>query len=154
MTTTDTDTEDTDLKERWVALGTRVAANHARASRWLDQEGGELLFADRTSYVIGATYEVRVKRTGAGRVTMLGKPVFLGRDAQDPARVALWEARALIAEQELSRRSRERNAAKVRALDEALRPLLDIARELRSSSAKDAFAAYVLRRLQFPFTDV
>jgi hypothetical protein len=152
MTTTETETPG-DLKERWTALGTRVTSKGAQAARWLTEEGGELLFPDRTAFVIGATYEITLKRTEAGRVTMIGKPAFVGRDAADPAKVALWEARDLIARQELSRRSRERKASKQRALDEAMRPLLDIAREMRSTADKDSFAVYVLRRLQSPWQD-
>lgn len=41
----------------------------------------------------------------------------------------------------------ERNAVRRNALDEALTPLLELARPLRTSAERDALAAYIIRRL-------
>lgn len=41
----------------------------------------------------------------------------------------------------------ERGAARRSALDEALAPLLELAAPLRTSTERDALAAYVLRKL-------
>ena len=48
---------------------------------------------------------------------------------------------------QLARVAQERNDARRNAIDEVLEPVLAIARTLKSGPERDAFTAYVLRRM-------
>lgn len=148
------------VTEIWVSVGIRLSADGKRCSAWMPPEGESdrdiLLYGERAgSYVIGGRYEVTVSRRPVdGRVitTRHSDPKFVGKDHYpDPELKTTWqqwEADSLVAERELSRRGMERKMKQVQALDEALEPLLDIAAKFRTGKDRDAFAAYVLRRIQ------
>ena len=148
MTDTNAAGEDTErTTERWVYAGIRVTRQGKRAAAWIDEGGHELLFGERTAdYVIGAAYEARVRRQGEG-TSLYGKPRFAAsRDPGDP-QPAVWEVESRAAKIRLTCASRERQAAKQSALDEALAPLEEIAARLRTKDEIDALITVVTRRL-------
>jgi hypothetical protein len=57
------------------------------------------------------------------------------------------EALDIAAAASLAARTRDRNDARRKALDDALQPLADIAAKLKFGHERDAFLAYLIRRL-------
>jgi hypothetical protein len=57
------------------------------------------------------------------------------------------EALDLAAATVLAAKKRERSEARTRALDDAIGPLAEIAAKLKFGDERDAFVAYVIRRL-------
>jgi hypothetical protein len=133
--------------EQWTYTGIRVNRKGKRACAWLDPDGAELLFIERTAdHVIGATYEATVRRQGDG-LSLFGQPRFVAsRDPGDP-RPAVWEVQSRAARVRLMTASRERQAAKKSALDEAIAPLEAIAAKLRTEDEMVTLIAMVSRRL-------
>lgn len=133
-------------EEMWTYGGVRVGKDGKRLHAWLDGGGEELLFS-RTGarMAVGSRYTVRVTRHDA-TITMHGTPVYAGTTAGEATRRAAWAAHT-AAQTRLEMIRAERNAARRNALDEALTPLLELARPLRTSAERDALAAYIIRRL-------
>jgi hypothetical protein len=133
--------------ERWVYGGIRVL-NGKRVHAWIDPHGHELLYSHKRSghWAIGRYYTADVIRTGT-RTQLYGTPMYTGdRDAGDELRRQLW-VKDTAARTRLADLAAERKAAQRNAIDEALQPLLAAASVLRTGADRDAFIAYVLRRL-------
>jgi len=94
--------------------------------------------------VTGGLYAVKV--TQAGGTTTRTRPAYTGRrsDAVDLAALAALES---AAEQEIARRRSERSDAAIDELDEAIAPLLAIARKMPTRAARRALIADVLQRM-------
>ncbi len=134
-------------KERWIYGGIRVR-NDKRIHAWIDPHGYEGLYAlKRTaSWAIGSYYTARVVRNSSS-TTLYGTPTYTGDGyAPDELRRQLW-AKDTAARTRLARLAQERKEAQRNAIDEALTPLIDAARTLRTSADRDAFTAYVMRQL-------
>jgi hypothetical protein len=87
-----------------------------------------------------------VLRTGDA-ISLYGAPQYTGAGTvTDEVRRELW-AKDTAAKARLARLAQQRREAQHNALDEALEPLITVARTLRRSADRDAFIAYVLRRL-------
>jgi hypothetical protein len=129
--------------ETWVYAGIREL-NGKRAHSWLDPSKRELLYSGKGSYVIGGLYAVQVNRS-AGRVTRRHPEYtgeFVGSDERGPLNAADTAARIRLA-----RLAQERKDGASSALDNAIDPLVEIARTLRTGADRDALAAYVIRRI-------
>ena len=100
---------------------------------------------------IGSRYVVRVTRRDDGGLTLHGVPEYASSQADQATRQALW-AEHTVAQAQIEARRAERDAARRNALDEALAPLVDLARPLRTGAQRDALAAYVIRKLHNAWT--
>lgn len=133
--------------EQWIWVGRRMDRKGAMSAVWQDPAGNWLWYkTSMAGLAIGATYEAQVIRGEDSRVTLRGRPRFTGGGGRHPD-AAQWEAQELADKAEARRRSREKDAARNTALDEALEPLLDIAAGLRTGADRDAFAAHVLNAI-------
>jgi hypothetical protein len=132
--------------EDWVYGGIRVL-DGKRVHAWIDPSGRELLYAFKSAstWAIGSYYAAQVSRHDAA-TTLHGTPTYTGERADDDLRRHLWAADA-AARAQLASLAQERNDRRRNAIDEALEPAVAIARTLRSGPERDAFTAYVLRRL-------
>lgn len=139
------------VTEQWTCMGVRVTGQGQRAIQWLSPDGDELLFGTPSKkYTVAGTYDVKCKRYDDGdrpTVTLYGEPKFSHLDSWDSPQRAEWETQEIAAERNLARRKMERKTKEKRAIDSALAPLLVCASKLKTSQDRDAFAAYVLRRI-------
>jgi hypothetical protein len=142
--TSATDTEPAYTAEVWTYLGIRVSAKDKRMHGWRDPGGRELWYSDKGSFVIGGRYDVEVNRAD-DRCTRR-TPSYAGEYIGQEERAGL-EALDLAARLRLAGLVRERRDMGASALDEAIEPLLAVARTLRAGADRDALAAYVIRRL-------
>src|SRR5438309_4257700 len=94
--------------------------------------------------VIGGAYTVRITEDDTHTVKH-GDAQYQGyrADAATSERVAQWEAEDHLARIQAATERLERRHAMESALDEALAPVLDIARKLRTRADRDAYAAMV-----------
>jgi hypothetical protein len=123
--------------ETWTYGGIRAGKDGKRRHAWLDPGGEELLFASAGGRpAIGSLYTARVTRGDDG-ITLHGTPEYTGSQAGPAAHQALWTAPTLA----------QTRLETLRALDEALAPLLELAAPLRTGAQRDALAAYVLRKI-------
>jgi hypothetical protein len=133
-------------EETWTYGGLRVTAKGARRHVWIEPDGTPGLYTDKGRFVVGGLYTVRVDRTdGTTRTT----PHYTGETADAPQRAEL-EARDHAARKALAAAARERSDAAKSALDAALEPVLDIARNLHGGAELEALASYVMRRIYTP----
>lgn len=132
--------------ERWVYGRIRVL-DGKRVHAWVGPSGRELLYAFKraSAWAIGSFYTAEVSRQGTA-TTLHGVPAYTGEQADDELRRHLWAADT-AARVQLARLAQERNDARRNAIDEVVAPVLDVARTLKSGPDRDAFTAYVLRRL-------
>jgi len=90
---------------------------------------------------------VRVStRRSEGTTSIIGAPEYAGRSPDGELRRRLWALHS-TATTRLQMIRAERNDAKRNALDEAIAPLLEVARPLRTGAERDALAAFVIRKL-------
>lgn len=133
--------------ERWIYGGIRVLHDR-RIHAWIDPNGQQCLYQLKRagSWVIGGYYTARVARNGDA-TTLYGTPHYTGDgNAPDDVRRDLW-AKDTAARTRLALLAQERNQARRTAIDEALDPLLTLARTAKTSADRDALTAYVLRRM-------
>ena len=133
--------------ERWVYGGIRIL-DGKRVHAWIDPTGRELLYTFKRAggWAIGSVYTARIDRADA-RATLHGTPAYTGdRTEDDELRRELW-AKDTAARAQLALLAQQRNDWHRNAIDEALEPLLAAARTLKTGPDRDAFTAYVLRRL-------
>ena len=135
------------ITERWIYGGIRVL-NDRRIHAWIDPNGHQCLYQLKRagSWVIGGYYTGKVARNGDA-TTLYGTPHYTGDgNAGDDVRRDLW-AKDAAARTRLALLAQERNEARRNAIDEALDPLLTLARTAKTSADCDALTAYVLRRM-------
>lgn len=137
--------------ERWHYAGVRVLAGRKKGHAWVTPAGKELYYGAKNNSggIIGAGYDAEVSRAQGpkGTVTTLhGTPRFAVPAAPGDDRVADWAAQDKAAKAELELETLKRNAKRIDPLDEALAPLLALARKVPAPQ-RDAFAVYVLRRI-------
>lgn len=133
--------------ERWIYGGIR-ALDGKRVHAWIDPTGRELLYAHRRGggWAIGSYYIAHITREGT-TTRLHGLLTYTGAGIDNDAlRRNLW-ANHTAAQARLADLAHERNASRRNAIDEALQPLLDAARSLKTSAERDAFTAYVLRHI-------
>jgi hypothetical protein len=132
--------------ERWTYGGHRVL-DGKRVHAWIDPSGRELLYAFKraTIWAIGSYYTAHVSREDT-TTRLHNTPTYTGEQADDDLRRHLWAADT-AARAQLARLAQERNDARRNALDDALAPILAVAATLKTGPDRDAFTAYVLRRL-------
>ncbi len=133
--------------ERWIYGGIRVL-DGKRVHAWIDPAGRERLYAHKRGghWAIGSYYTARVTRNGP-HTALYGAPAYSGDGyADDELRRRLW-AEDIAARAQLTLLTQERSDARRNAIDEALAPLLAIARTLKTGADRDAFTAYVIRHL-------
>lgn len=135
--------------ETWIFGGSRVNAKGKRVHAWIP--GGSvkgLLFAADGSYTVGCEYRAKVARSGDS-VTLYGKPTFERRHDDATLRAQL-EAAHTAAETRLKLAAIERSEKRSKALDEALEPILAVARNVAPMD-REAFTAYVINRVTREF---
>lgn len=144
---TESQPEQTPVEEIWLFGGLRRLSGSGYAHGWIDRagEGELLLYKAKGSFVVGSLYAVQVSRT-ADNTRMHGTPRYHGR-CDDAELRATVEATHDAVKARQARERMERNDAKNKAIDNAVAPLVEIARTLPTHADKDAFAAYVLRKI-------
>ncbi|MFD9961697.1 hypothetical protein [Amycolatopsis sp. NPDC058986] len=130
--------------ERWVFAGSRVDQGK-RAHAWVDPGGAHRVFKTQGSYTVGAVYAAEVSRDG-DRVTLYGRPKYLGDFCEDTALVDQLAARHRAAEAALSLAASERAAKQNDPVERAIDRLAELAAHV-APAQRTEFAAYVLRRL-------
>jgi len=140
----DEQTTDDRTDEIWTYAGRR-ASKGKRFYAWQDPHRRERYYAKLPAITIGGRYAVTVAREGE-QVSVYGEARYTGQPVDDRARREM-EALDIAAMAILAARARERNDARRKALDDAVRPLADIAAKLKFGHERDAFLAYVIRRL-------
>jgi hypothetical protein len=132
--------------EEWVHTGVRVSSKGKRVTTWQVPSGKAISFIERKSYITGGVYTVKVSDAEGGGIVRHGDPRWDHRYDNDDD-VAQWRAREVAAEAALAHKVNERAAAKRDALNEAMNPLVNIARTLRTSAERDAFIAHIINRI-------
>ncbi len=140
----DEQTTDERTDEIWTYAGRR-ACKGKRFYAWQDPHRRERYYAKLPAITIGGRYTVTVAREG-GQVSVYGEARYTGGSVDDRARREM-EALDIAAMAILAAQARERSDARRKALDDAVRPLADIAAKLKFGHERDAFLAYVIRRL-------
>jgi len=140
----DEQTTDDRTDEIWTYAGRR-ASKGKRFYAWQDPHRRERYYAKLPAITIGGRYTVTVAREG-DTVSVYGEARYTGDGVDDRTRREM-EALDIAAMAILAARARERNDARRKALDDAVRPLADIAAKLKFGHERDAFLAYVIRRL-------
>lgn len=144
MTIETGDTNGAHVIETWTYAGVRER-NGKRWYAWVDADGEEMLWGKLKAGVIGGRYEVPVTRDGE-HVSALLSISYVDMTA-DSVTVAGYTARAVAASTRLSQLARERSDAKRNALDEAMAPLIAVARTLRTGPEREALIAHVIRKI-------
>jgi hypothetical protein len=154
---TDTEHQQTpnQAEEFWLYAGRRLGRAGKPIDAWVageDATGQPLFYAvDKgPAPVVGALYRVTVTRDGEECI-LHGRPEFSRGQVADLDTRVEWAARDMATRARLSALRRERAAAKRNHarndLDELIEPLRAVAAKLRVGADRDAFLAYVLRRL-------
>lgn len=131
-------------EEVWTYAGRR-ARKGKRYYAWHDVAGTVRLFEKVPVVLIGGRYTVMVSRDGED-TWIHGEPMFAGSPLTEDIRREM-EALDIAAMTALAAKRRERSEARTRALDEAIEPLAKIAAKLKFGDERDAFLAYVIRRI-------
>lgn len=132
--------------EQWTYAGMRVSSDGKRCSGWLDSTDEIRLYAEPTSsFVLGGIYDVVITQTGLRR----GTPKYTGRRlAFDDPLLSTWRVAQLDAEQVLARNARERKDKNgTDALEEAMQPLIALAKSCRTEAQRAALIADVIYRM-------
>jgi hypothetical protein len=130
--------------EVWTYAGRR-ASKGKRFYAWQDPHRRERYYAKLPAITIGGRYTVTVAREGE-QVAVYGEARYTGQPVDDGTRREM-EALDIAATALLAAQARERNDARRNSLDDAVQPLADIAAKLKFGHERDAFLAYVIRRL-------
>jgi hypothetical protein len=131
-------------EEVWTYAGRR-AFKGKRFYAWQDPHRRERYYAKLPAITIGGRYTVAVAREG-DTVSAYGEAHYTGDGVDDRTRREM-EALDIAATAILAAQARERNDARRKALDDAVQPLANIAAKLTFGNERDAFLAYVIRRL-------
>jgi len=136
--------------ERWIYLGVRQGEGTSLWTAWVREPAGAAAPDERdavfygdgktAALVLGGVYEVRVTRAD-GKTTRHGAPVYARERIEDADLLATWSAVAGI---QLARRDKGQAQE---ALNDALEPLLKLARKVPNGPQRDAFVAHVMMRL-------
>jgi hypothetical protein len=84
---------------------------------------------------------------GSEKVTVYGGACYTGERIDDDQTRREMEALDIAAAATLAAQARDRSDARRKALDDAVEPLAAIARKLKFGHERDAFLAYVIRRI-------
>ncbi len=132
------------VEEVWTFAGRRES-DGKRYYAWQDPHGQERYYAKVPAHTIGGRYALLVTRNG-DRVSVCPEPRYTGERVDEGTRREM-EALDIAASALLAAQARDRNDARRKALDDAVAPLAEIAAKLRFGHERDAFLAYVIRRL-------
>jgi hypothetical protein len=130
--------------EMWTFAGRRES-DGKRYYAWQDGHGRERYYAKVPANTVGGRYALLVTRDGE-RVSVYPVARYTG-DRVDEGTRREMEALDIAASALLAAQARDRNDARRKALEDAVQPLAEIAVKLRFGHERDAFLAYVIRRL-------
>lgn len=151
MTTEESDTNtpastgDTTV-ERWIYGGMRLSTKNTKLAAWIDPHGTELLYRYKSGKIVGCCYDVQIRRDpDSDRITMYGKPVFVGpSDNRELATRLAAEERAH--EQELAVIQRQRKAKERNPLDTQIEELAQLVKKVPAPQ-RAGLTAYILHKL-------
>ncbi|GLY98835.1 hypothetical protein [Actinoplanes sp. NBRC 103695] len=132
------------VEEVWTFAGRRES-DGKKYYAWQDGHGQERYYAKVPANTIGGRYAVLVTRDGE-RVSVYPEARYTGERVDEGTRREM-EALDIAASALLAALARDRNDARRKALDDAVQPFAEIAAKLRFGHERDAFLAYVIRRL-------
>ncbi|GAA1810986.1 hypothetical protein GCM10009682_35710 [Luedemannella flava] len=131
-------------EEIWTYAGRRER-DGKRYYAWHDNTGQERWYAKVSAGTVGGRYALMVTR-GGEHVTVYPQPRYTSERVDEVTRREM-EAFDIAAAAALAAHTRDRNDARRKALDDAVAPLAEIAAKLKFGHERDAFLAYVIRRL-------
>lgn len=132
------------VEEVWTYAGRRESGGK-RYFAWQDGHGRERYYTKLLASTVGGKYALMVNREG-DRVYVTPDLRYTGERVDEGTRREM-EAVDIAASATLAAQARDRNDARRKALDDAVQPLAEIAAKLRFGHERDAFLAYVIRRL-------
>jgi hypothetical protein len=136
-------------QETWTYAGRREHRGK-KFYAWHDTHGHERYYAKVAAITVGGQYLLSVARDG-DKVSVYGQARYTGQHIHDDQTRREMEALDIAATALLAAQARDRNDARRKALDDALQPLAGIAAKLKFGHERDAFLAYVIRRLTHPW---
>lgn len=138
-------------EEVWAYAGQRLMDDGSIAYAWFADEGRsdkEMLFTrKRKGLTVGYLYTVKVTRT-EDTTSIIGEPALESTwrgptHVEDPR--PAWVARDEAVKQHLTQKRLVNAAAKAESdLDAAIKPLLEIAKQLRTTTERNALTAHVI----------
>ena len=131
-------------EEIWTYAGRREHKSK-RYFAWQDSHGAERYYAKVSAGTVGGKYALIVTRD-RDRVLVTPDLRYTGERVDEPTRREM-EALDIAATALLAAQARDRNDARRKALEDAIAPLAEIAAKLNFGHERDAFLAYVIRRL-------
>jgi hypothetical protein len=145
------ETGDGFVTESWTYLGRRITRTDDTAVQvWLDAAGEEHRFgAGRgPNPVVGGIYQLPVHRNAATNSLRIqpGQARYRGRH-DNPVHIGQWQAADITTATRLAEQRLEASARRRNTLDDALKPVLDIAAGLKAYADKDTLARYITRRI-------
>jgi hypothetical protein len=140
--------DDQRVEEVWTFAGRRVL-HGKRYHAWQDVSGRERYYAKSAATMIGGRYVVTVSREGTN-TWLHGDPRYTGEHVDERTRREM-EALDIAAMATVAAKTRERNDARRKALDDVLQPLVDLAAKVSFGHERDALLAYVIRRITNPW---
>lgn len=137
--------------ETWIYGGVRLK-DGKRVWSFIDGHGQPWTHQkDQKLHTIGGKFERPMVRALADDgtttgISFYGEWRYTGEKIDAETRAEM-EALDVTSRTRLAAITRDKNDARVKALDEAMEPLLAIAKKLHFGSERDAFVAHVIRRL-------
>jgi hypothetical protein len=132
------------VEEIWTYAGRREI-DGKRYYAWQDGHGKQRYYAKVPASTVGGKYALMVTREGE-RVFVAPDLRYTGERVDEQTRREM-EALDIAAATLLAAQARDRSDARRKALEDAIAPLAEIAAKLRFGHERDAFLAYVIRRL-------
>lgn len=143
------------VREDWAYAGVRYTPDQQDKDKlidyWFSDHGlaDESLWSVRrlggTRYVIGGVYAIRVSRVGT-TITRHGAPRYTGNFVADTQRME-WSAMDARARLERQRRLDQLNKHRADVIDQALAPLDELLKSLRTHAEREALLVTVMRRI-------
>lgn len=145
----DTTTDEPDVLKRhemWAYLGERAGKSVAKVHVYRDPNGDRRSFRkpiQGTHAIVGSLYDVIVSTDEQGS-TFVHDATLTREKADDIAAIVLSNE---IAAKELAQEALGRNLKRQNVIDDAIRPLVELAHGLKSPALKDALIAHVTRAI-------
>lgn len=132
--------------ETWWYAGRRLDTKGKLVYQWRDASGEDHLYAKLRASSPGRAYTLEATRDGDSLLVAPSSLTYQ-HDVDPHPDAAAWQAadRVTVVQQDRDRLERAEKGAE---LDEALVPLLAVAKKLRPGPQRLAFASVVLERLQ------
>jgi hypothetical protein len=130
--------------EEWVYLGQCRLQGGGTGHEWRTPDGKPVVYAKLKARVLGGVYQLNVRRTDERVTVQPGTLSYSGHQVEDAAAIQLI---GMEAERKIKVKRLEANTSRTAQLDEALAPLLELARGLKTYSDRRALLDYVASKV-------